>query len=74
MFIHTGTEIKHKIYCHLSMLLEDAITKLTRMLYNPEFKMIDREQYLTETIPLWLGHFEKIAPPLAKQVIFLASH
>ena len=49
-------------------LTEDAVTKLTRMLYNPQFKMEDREDYLTKTMPLWLGYFENIAPALAKQV------
>ena len=54
-------------------ITEDAVTKLTRMLYDPQFKMADRERYLTETMPLWLGYFENLAPPLAKQVILLLS-
>ena len=50
-------------------LPEDAHSKLSKMLYDPEWTLKDREHYLTEVIPMWLGHFEKIAPALATQVI-----
>ena len=48
------------------------MTKLRRMLYDSQFKMEDRERYLKETMPLWLGYFENLAPPLAKQVDVLS--
>ncbi len=49
-------------------LSEDARTKLGRMIYDPKFSMADRENYLKEVMPTWLGHFEKLAPSLTKQV------
>lgn len=51
----------------LALGVEDARMKLTRMLYDPGFSMSDRNHYLKEVMPVWLGYFEKLAPPLAKQ-------
>ena len=50
------------------VLTEDARTKLSRMLYDPNFSFSDRDEYLVKTMPLWLGHIEQLAPPLVNQV------
>ncbi|XP_013381282.1 glutathione S-transferase [Lingula anatina] len=45
---------------------EDLRAKLAEVLHNPDFSLKLREQYLNETLPVWLGYFEKLAPPLSK--------
>ena len=52
---------------------EDARSKLSRMIYDPAVTKKDFEHYLTTVMPLWLGHFEKLAPPLVTQVILIIS-
>ncbi|KAI0222734.1 Glutathione S-transferase P 1 [Lamellibrachia satsuma] len=47
--------------------VEDVRSKLSRMLYDPNFTFTDRDEYLTKTMPKWLGYIEQLAPPLAKQ-------
>ena len=47
---------------------EDIGAQLSKRVYNPEFSMKDVKEYLTEVMPMWLGHLEKLAPPLTKQV------
>ncbi|KAK2189301.1 hypothetical protein NP493_109g02002 [Ridgeia piscesae] len=51
----------------LALGVEDARSKLSRMLYDPNFSFADRDEYLKKTMPLWLGYIEQQAPPLAKQ-------
>ncbi|CAH1775922.1 unnamed protein product, partial [Owenia fusiformis] len=54
---------------------EDVRAKYGKMVYNPDFTLADREEYLTVTLPLWLGYFEKLAPTSqqGKDIFFASS-
>ena len=48
--------------------VEDARSKLSKMIYDPAVSKKDFEHYLTNVMPMWLGYLEKLAPPLAAKV------
>ncbi|XP_071510088.1 glutathione S-transferase P-like [Diadema antillarum] len=55
-------------YCTvLALGVEDAKSKLSKLIYDPAFSVEMRDTYLQETAPLWLGYFEKIAPSITAQ-------
>nr|XP_054764224.1 glutathione S-transferase Mu 1-like [Lytechinus pictus] len=51
----------------LAQGVEDARSKLSKMIYDPSFSLAIRNEYLREIAPLWLGYFEKIAPSIPSQ-------
>lgn len=55
-------------YCEvLAQGVEDTGSKLSKIVYDSSFSVEMRDQYLKETAPLWLGHFEKLAPSISSQ-------
>ncbi|XP_030851489.1 glutathione S-transferase P-like [Strongylocentrotus purpuratus] len=51
----------------LALGVEDARSKLSKLVYDPSFSVAMRDEYLKEIAPLWLGYFEKIAPSISSQ-------
>jgi len=61
-------ECEDQTHCEMIALgLEDVRSKLSKVLYDPEFSLKTRKEYLTVTMPLWLGYLEKQAPALSNQ-------
>ena len=47
---------------------EDVKSKLSKMLYDPEFSLDMRDDYFKNVAPVWLGYLEKIAPSVQAKV------
>ncbi|XP_022087367.1 glutathione S-transferase P-like [Acanthaster planci] len=43
---------------------EDFRSKLSKIIYDPGFSVKMRDEYLQSTAPMWLEHFEKLAPSI----------
>ena len=41
--------------------------KLSKIFYDPNFSIASRNTYITDVLPIWLGHFEKLAPNFDKE-------
>lgn len=60
--------------CEIVVLgAEDIRSKLGKVVYNPSFSLADRAEYLGTTLPVWLVHMEKVAPPLQEEPYFASS-
>eukprot|EP00794_Sanderia_malayensis_P007682 gene7682-8519_t len=50
-------------FCHqIALGVEDITSKLSKIVYNPDFSRGMREEYMNVILPTWLGYFENIAP------------
>ena len=43
-------------------IAEDVTQKLSRVMYDKDFTLAKINEYLETTLPMWLSHFEKLAP------------
>ncbi|XP_070563150.1 uncharacterized protein [Ptychodera flava] len=58
----------------VALAVEDIAQKFGKVVYDPEFTIKSRNDYLKDTASVWLGYLEKIAPCLeAKDKAFFAS-
>ncbi|XP_033636377.1 glutathione S-transferase P-like [Asterias rubens] len=50
-------------YCEILALgVDDFRAKLSKILYDPNFSVEMRDEYIQTTAPMWLQHFEKLTP------------
>lgn len=49
-------------------LTEDFRSKLSRIIYDPNLSVDMRDDYLQNVAPVWLNHFEKLAPQIRDEV------
>lgn len=47
--------------------VEDLRSKLGKVMYDPNFSMTKRNDYVANILPTWLSYFEKLAPAIDKE-------
>ena len=47
---------------------DDFRAKLSKILYDPNFSVEMRDEYIQTTAPMWLQHFEKLTPNFQLEV------
>ncbi|XP_038049580.1 glutathione S-transferase P-like [Patiria miniata] len=75
----TGMECDCEQLSHCEVVAlgtEDFRSKLSKIIYDPDFSVQMRDEYIKTTAPMWLEHFERIAPSIQAEDVayFGGSH